>query len=98
MTEVWTKEQYLDWLRDRGKVGTWKHADCCAADEHIRHWALKNFNKYLQTHKDANIKPILWKFVQDMVRVHFGSANVHVLLIRLECYPDWMEKDEPSGS
>lgn len=82
-----TKAQYLAWLENRGETGTWKYADCIAADQLIKQEALKAFEKYLE-----NIPTPLAVLLRTVVNSHFGSVEVDHTLMELNCYPSWMER------
>lgn len=86
--EVWTKEQYQQWLATRGECGTWTFDDCRNADMHIKHVALGNFHHWSQFNiKNKHAR----EFIRRMVRCQYGAAEVDDLLNKLQCYPSWME-------
>lgn len=85
-----TKDQYLTWLQVRpADPADWSAQDCREADQLIREVALDNLQKVL---KRSLVSKDLIQFVELMVDVHFGAAEVDDLLMALKCYPDWLDK------
>jgi hypothetical protein len=82
-----TKDEYILWLKTRGKPGTWKIEDCRAADALVKQVAMDNFHSWVR----INVQDVVVrKFLIDVVRAHFGSSGVDAMLVHLDMYPDWM--------
>lgn len=86
---MWTKEQYLQWLAERGPVGTWNHEACRNADALIRHVAMVVFTV---KSREWALPPLVRDYLISDVEHHFGSVEVDEMLTHLGCYPDWIEK------
>ncbi len=87
MSKVFTKEEYLNWLKTRGEIDNWKHEDCYAADAHIKQVALDNLEQKLSEQPEA-----LRDFVMIYADVGYGSVETDEFLMKLECYPDYVEE------
>lgn len=81
---MWTKEQYISWMKTRGNAGTWEHKDCLNADRLIEHETLKKLETYLKRNDPIS------DFVRVCAKAHFGSQGCDEMLTKLNCYPNWM--------
>ncbi len=88
--QTFTKEQYLDWVKRRGDARDWKYYECVAADRCIKQHTLANFRTKLNV---LNIPEVLKWYLFDMVYNQFGTTEVDSLMIQLDCYPYWMDRN-----
>lgn len=86
-----SKQQYLAWLRTRGEPGTWDLNKCRAADALIKREAVRAAERKL---KACISNHDVWLFTMSMIISHFGSVEVDDLMMKLDAYPEWMDKTE----
>jgi hypothetical protein len=89
--KTFTKEQYLEWLKTRGRPGSWELEDCNAADTLIKNVTLFNAKKWLSEQSQHRG---LIDYMMLMLSFHYGSGETDEFLQSINAYPDWMEKDD----
>ena len=67
------------------RPGNFGYAECAAADAWLKAYALKKLRKAI-----GDIDATVAEFTLAMADSHFGSLEVDDMLVKLGCYPKWL--------
>ena len=72
---------------DAQDLGEYSHQELAEADKWVKDYAIHKLHVYLRR---LCAGPAMTKYVKDMARNTYGSAETDEMLTACKCYPKWM--------